>query len=251
MHLTTNTASPVFLKLLAHDVRWQILTGLAHSDLRVQELVKLVDRPVNLVSYHLKQLRSQAVVREQRSSADGRDIYYSLDIERLGAMYRLAGLQLHPALGGETEATTAAASSQPVRVLFLCTHNRARSQMAEGLLRHLGSERVEACSAGSMPGELHPLAVRVLTEMGIDISGQRSKHIDEYQGRQFDHIITVCDQVREQCPVFPGEPDYIHWSTTDPIAAAEFSTDEGKHYAVFTKTANALAERVKHLLLVI
>lgn len=246
MHLEM---APDLLKLLANDVRWQILSVLAHGDLRVQEVAAAVGKPINLVSYHLKLLRDQALVHERRSSADGRDIYYTLDVGRLGEMYRRSGAQLHPALGSEVKPPLPGPGELPRRVLFLCTQNRARSQMAEGLLRALSGGRIEVQSAGVRPGIVHPLAVQALGEMGIDISQQRSKHVDELQGQAFDQVITVCDQVREQCPVFGGEPDLIHWSIEDPIAAAERASSDDERLAVFVRAAEDLATRVRFLLL--
>jgi len=90
------------------------------------------------------------------------------------------------------------------RVLFLCTHNSARSQIAEALLRSMGRERFEAYSAGTTPSRVHPLAVKAMQEIGIDVSAHRSKDVDEYRGMLFDYVITVCDQAREACPFFPG-----------------------------------------------
>ena len=102
------------------------------------------------------------------------------------------------------------------RVLFVCTHNSARSQMAEALLRHLFGERYEARSAGTEATRLHPLAVRAMAELGIDISGQRSKSVDELAGERFDCAVTVCDHAREACPVVPGAAQQLHWSLPDP-----------------------------------
>ena len=105
------------------------------------------------------------------------------------------------------------------RVLFLCTHNSARSQMAEGLLRHLAGDRFEAFSAGTEATHVRPLAIRVMAELGIDIAGQESKTLDRYLGEPFEAVITVCDQAAEACPVFPGAKRRLHWSFPDPSRA--------------------------------
>jgi arsenate reductase len=106
------------------------------------------------------------------------------------------------------------------RVLILCTGNSARSQMAEGLLRKMAGDRFEVFSAGTRPAGLNPNAVAAMSEAGIDISGQRSKPVDEFLGQQFDYIITVCDNANESCPVFPGSGERIHHNFEDPAAAA-------------------------------
>ena len=106
------------------------------------------------------------------------------------------------------------------RVLILCTANCVRSQMAEGLLRKLGGAGMEVHSAGSHPiGFVSPQAIEVMREIGIDISGHRSKSVDEFAGQNFDAVITVCDSAAKECPVFPGAPQRIHWSIADPSAA--------------------------------
>ena len=105
------------------------------------------------------------------------------------------------------------------RVLFVCTGNRARSQMAEGLLRHLAGDRCEVHSAGTKPKGLAEQTVEVMREIGVDISGQRSKHVEEYAGQPFDYVITVCDSARQSCPVFPGGGERIHWDVEDPLYA--------------------------------
>ncbi len=107
-------------------------------------------------------------------------------------------------------------SSPKQQVLFVCTHNSARSQMAEGLINSLFGDRYEAHSAGTEPSEVNPRAVSALLELGIDISGHRSKHVNEFLSQEFDHVITVCDHARETCPVFPGGKDIIHHSFDDP-----------------------------------
>ena len=104
------------------------------------------------------------------------------------------------------------------RVLFVCTGNRARSQMAEGLLRHLAGDRFDAYSAGTAPSGISELTIEAMREIGIDVSGQRSKSINEFAKHQFDYVITVCDTARESCPVFPGG-NQLHWSIEDPSDA--------------------------------
>ncbi|NPV07713.1 MAG: arsenate reductase ArsC [Anaerolineae bacterium] len=108
---------------------------------------------------------------------------------------------------------------RPFRMLVLCTGNSARSQMAEAIVRKLAGDAVEVHSAGIAPAGLNPLAVQAMAEIGVDISGQRSKSVTEFLGQRFDLVLTVCDSARESCPVFPGAPEYVHWSLPDPAAA--------------------------------
>ncbi len=128
------------------------------------------------------------------------------------------------------------------RVLFVCTHNSARSQMAEGWLRHLAGDRFEAHSAGTEATQVHPLAIRVMAEVGIDISGQRSKTIEEYLGQPFDWVITVCDQAAEACPLFPGGGERLHWSFPDPSKA---TGSEDQRLAVYRQVRDAIRERIE------
>ena len=111
--------------------------------------------------------------------------------------------------------------SQPVRkrVLIVCTGNSARSQMAEGFLRHEASDRFDVFSAGTDPGTLRPEAIQVMAEISVDISSQRAKPLDGFLGESFDYVITVCDKAREQCPAFPGETLHLHWPFDDPARA--------------------------------
>ncbi|RPI24622.1 MAG: ArsR family transcriptional regulator [Chloroflexota bacterium] len=236
---------PAFLKLLSHPLRWQILKILAGTDLKVQELVRLLNQPQNLVSYHLHQLRQQRIIHERRSIADGREIYYSIDLDQVRLLYFSSGEALHPALG-ERELPTPTIPNKPVRVLFLCTHNSARSQIAEAILRTRSQGKIDAFSAGTEPTEVHPLAIQAMAEMAIDIQDHRSKSLEEYIGQDFDYIITVCDRAREACPIFPGDPVRIHWSFPDP-AATEGS--ESERYRAFRETAIQLNTRIGYLLL--
>ncbi|MBE3558604.1 MAG: ArsR family transcriptional regulator [Ktedonobacteraceae bacterium] len=243
--------SPEFFKLLAHDIRWTMLTLLARSDYNGQELVRALRLPPNLVSYHLRLLAEQHLVTERRNSADERSFYYSLDIDLLRTLYISSGESLHPLLAAkETEDAMlqerlSHLPGTPVRVLFLCTHNSARSQMAEGIMRHLSGGRIEVTSAGSQPTELHPLAVRACLSQGIDISGQRPRHVNDLMNQNFDYVITVCDRVREVCPAYPGDPECSHWSFPDP---AETKGTEEERYRAFEQVALQLRTRIRYLL---
>jgi arsenate reductase len=132
------------------------------------------------------------------------------------------------------------------RVLFLCTHNSARSQMAEGMLRAYGAGRFEAFSAGTEATHVRPLAVRAMAELGIDISRQESKILDRYLNQPFDAVITVCDQANEACPVFFGARKRLHWSFPDPSKAE--GTDE-QQLGVYRQVRDAIRERIEHELL--
>lgn len=127
------------------------------------------------------------------------------------------------------------------RVLFLCTHNSARSQMAEGLLRALGGDRFEALSAGTEATQVRPLAIRAMQEIGIDISGQRSKRLTRYLDQAFDAVITVCDQANDACPVFPGASRRLHWSLPDPARA---SGTEEEQLATYRQVRDAIRGRI-------
>ena len=131
--------------------------------------------------------------------------------------------------------------SDPKRVLFLCTGNSARSQMAEGLLRHLAGDKFEVASAGVAPTRVRPEAIEAMRELGLDISTHQSKSVDEFAGQAFDYVITVCDNANEQCPVFPGQTTRIHWSFDDPAAAAG---DEVARLAVFRRVRDEITQQL-------
>lgn len=245
--MSMDQPSPHLLSLLAHDVRWRLLKMLTVSDYRVQELAAFVDQPMNLVSYHLKKLRDDHVVTIRRSEADARDVYYSLDVDSLRQFYRDAGLALHPALGSELPLAPAVpVLSGSLRVLFVCTHNSARSQMAEGLLRSLTGGLVEVSSAGSHPTALHSDAISTMDALGIDIRGQQSKPLRDFEQQHFDYVITVCDRAREICPVFPGGQQ-LHWGFSDPTVIA----DARERQLTFAQIARQLQSRLFYFLTLI
>jgi protein-tyrosine-phosphatase/DNA-binding transcriptional ArsR family regulator len=237
---------PLVFQLAGHPLRWQLINALARSDRRVRELSSLLGQPQPLVSYHLHQLRAADLVSSRRSSFDGRDSYYSLDLDRCGELLGSAGADIHPALSLERSNPAATRRrSRPPRVLFLCTGNSSRSQMAEALGRERSGGALEAFSAGSRPRPLHPNAIRAMKRRGIDISQQRSKHLDSFRGRRLEYVISLCDRVREVCPEFPGHPQTIHWSIPDP--AAEPGSDR-ETYPAFERTVTELEMRISYLL---
>lgn len=128
------------------------------------------------------------------------------------------------------------------RVLVLCTHNSARSQMAERLLRELGGDRFEVASAGTVATAVHPLAARVMEEIGLDLRGHSSKTLERYLGERWDYVITVCDQAGERCPLFPGPARRIHWSFEDPSAATGTEADR---LATFRRVRDAIRDRLR------
>jgi protein-tyrosine-phosphatase len=248
MPSATAEPSPLtFLQLVADPQRWQLLVHLGRSDWRVGELAALTGKAQSLVSYHLGELRSAGLVSARRSSADRRDAYYRLDLARCGDLFGAATSALHPALGPAAPASAPrhGASRRAPRVLFLCTGNSARSQIAEALLEHRSGGAIEARSAGSHPKLLHPNAVRVMAERGIDIAGRPTKHLRRFARTRFDRVITLCDKVKEICPEFPGSPPTAHWSMADPAAGGE--GDEAS-YPTFARTADDIEGRVAALI---
>ncbi|GAA4427858.1 ArsR family transcriptional regulator [Actinokineospora soli] len=205
---------PLLMRMASHPVRWALMTELAGSDRRVRELVAAVGEPQNLVSYHLRLLRSAGLVTARRSSSDGRDTYYHLDLARCSTAFAESAAALHPAL---TPIPVPAAAGA---VLFLCTGNSARSPMAEAFLRHRGG--VDVASAGSAPKDaVHPRAVRVMREeYGIDLT-HRPAPLSTVAGRRFDYVITLCDKVRE-VPRDHGRATEVHWSLPEPDTYPEF-----------------------------
>ena len=239
-----------FLQLLADEQRWQLVRELARSDRKVSELTALIGKPQNLVSYHLAGLRAVGIVAARRSSADGRDTYYRLDMGRCADLLSQIGPAIQPGLCTNIvlpAIESASPSGRRPSVLFLCTGNSARSQMAEAMLEHEGRGAIVTRSAGSTPRPLHPLAVRVMAGRGIDISGRRSKRLDRFTKQRFDRVITLCDRVREVCPEFPGAADVVHWSMPDPSAAAEGASPAGA-YDAFVRTADELEARLPFLI---
>ena len=144
-------------------------------------------------------------------------------------------------IGAVGPGDSTAATADPIRVIFVCTGNSARSQMAEALLRHDGGERFQVVSAGVSPRPVNPMTIRSLAKVDIDISDARSKPIGQFLGQRFDYVITVCDRARATCPVFPGGSETLHWGVDDPAEAS--GTDEQRQ-AAFDQALRELAVRI-------
>ncbi len=243
----SSRAAPPFFRLAGHPLRWQLLAELARSDLRVRELVTLLDQPQNLVSYHLRLLREGGLVSATRSTFDGRDSYYHLDLDSCARALAGTGAALHPALrlDSTTPATLVQSQQPPRTVLFVCTGNSARSPIAEAQLRRHTAGHVQVVSAGSRPKpQIHPHAVRVLRDhFGVDVTGRHPRHLDTLTSRRFDYVITLCDKAREACRDFGGDARRLHWSIPDPAA-----TGDQDGYPAFVRTAADIDTRVRHLL---
>ena len=231
---------PLLLRMTAHPLRWALMTELASSDRRVRELVAAVGEPQNLVSYHLRLLRTAGLVVARRSSFDGRDSYYHLDLARCATAFGDAATALHPALAPGERGWPRGRS-----VLFLCTGNSARSPMAEALLRRRSGGRVDVASAGSRPKPaLHPNTARVLRkEYGIDLEPRQPQSLDAVAGRRFDYVITLCDKIRE-VPRDHGPAVTMHWSLPDPAASADC---DRATYPEFRRVARELDTRIGFL----
>ncbi|VVJ24852.1 Arsenate reductase (EC [Amycolatopsis camponoti] len=224
---------PPFVRLAGDPLRWRMMLELARGDRRVRELVDALGQPQNLVSYHLRRLRTAELVTARRSSFDGRDTYYHLDLRRCADALAGTGAALHPALG----LVRPDHAPIPSRVLFLCTGNSGRSPMAAALLRHRTG--AEVASAGSRPKPLNPHAVRAMADYGITLDHEPT-HLDAVRQRRFQWVISLCDRVREVLPPFPGGPQLVHWSLPDPARDPE-------GYPAFRRVAAELDTRIGFL----
>lgn len=235
-----------FVKVLDDDLRWDLIATLSETDARLRELVFQLKQPSERIRAALEPLLEQGLVRQHQSDAKRDEVYYQLDLEKTRDAFQALGYALHPALvATEPDETEIRLPVVKPRVLFLCTHNSGRSQMAEGLLRSFGKGAVESFSAGTEPSRVNPLAVETLQRMGVDISEQRSKHLEEFLDQPFDYVVTVCDSAREVCPAFPGAQRQIHWSTQDPSV---INGDTPRRKA-FQQVASELSTRVRYLLI--
>jgi protein-tyrosine-phosphatase len=214
---------------------------LSGSDLTVGELTAAVHEAQNLVSYHLRLLRDAGLVHERRSSADGRDVYYSLDRRAVTAGLLSTLESINP--GAKLPASIASEEpiGPPVSVLFLCTGNSARSQIAEVLLRELGGRNVLVRSAGTHPVGVHAKVFEVLESRGLRPLDLRSKSVAEFAGQAFDYVVTLCDIARTEPIHLGGKPTLVHWSIPDPVATRGGSAGVAR---AFEHAANEIEVRV-------
>src|SRR5689334_17940100 len=231
---------PLIVRMAAHPVRWALLRELAISDCRVRELVAAVDEPQNLVSYHLRELKAAGLVTVRRSTFDGRDSYYHLDLARCATGFGEAAETLHPLLARGHRAWPPGRS-----VLFLCTGNSARSPMAEALLHWRSGGAVATASAGSHPKPaMHPNAARALrAEYGIALNPRTPQPLTAVADQRFDCVVSLCDKVREISWDFGGVKK-VHWSLPDP-AASGAADDES--LAEFRSVAREIDRRIEFL----
>lgn len=235
------------MKALGEVNRLRVYSLLTMGPMSVAELILTLGLSQALISHHLAVLKAAGLVFDYRSPEDARSIIYAVNKDRLRTLYGELSLLLDPikAIDPRDEPFNQLRRSMmagPIRVLFLCTGNSARSQMAEALLRLHGEGLFEAFSAGTHPKGLHPLTVRVMEEYGVDVSQQTSKDVTTFLDQTFDYVITVCDRANEECPVFPGDYERIHWSFEDP-AAAQGTAEE--QLAVFRRVRIALDSRIR------
>jgi ArsR family transcriptional regulator len=237
------------LKLLADETRWRLLNELRQSDRQVGELVAQLGLPQNLVSYHLGMLRQAGFVRVHRSAADGRALYYELNLAALQRAHRQIAADLLLPADESPGASSVANAPYPNYgpIVFLCTGNSIRSQIAEAWLRHLSGGQIVARSAGVDPHDIHPHTLGVMAEVGIDTHGQWSKGLEAL--KTLDTlapyvVVTVCDNAREECRYYITDLSpaiTIHWSVADPQDIADqFDTP----IAAFRATRDHIRERV-------
>lgn len=270
-------------KALADENRLRALAALASSELCLCQIVELLGLATSTVSRHMALLCQAGLVEVRKqgrwsyfqlAETDispevrqirtlliellSRDWHIQQDAARLRALMKIAPEELcrrkHAAreyLANKTASPNRYQTMSKLKVLFLCTGNSCRSQMAEGWTRHLKSEQIEPYSAGIETHGLNPLAVRVMAEAGVDISGQRSKHVDELRHVAFDYVVTVCDHARQSCPIFPGKAQKIHVGFDDPPALAREAKSEEEalaHYRRVRDEIRAFVERLPEAL---
>jgi ArsR family transcriptional regulator, arsenate/arsenite/antimonite-responsive transcriptional repressor / arsenate reductase (thioredoxin) len=224
--------------------RLAIISLLSTGPILVGDICNTSGLPLTLVSQHLRVLRESGMVQAERDSNDARAVWYSLNPQRIKEIQTVLSMVFDMTKIVDRRIPEVKQSPnltrEKFRVLFLCSGNSARSQMAEALLQHYGTGLIEARSAGTHPREVHPLTIKVLTEIGIDTTGLKAKHYSVFSRESFRYVITVCDRANEECPDFNGNYQRIHWSIVDPVKDG----NEDELLNVFEQTRQELAERI-------
>lgn len=234
-----------FLKLISHDLRWQIVQTLAMTDLRVGEIVDRIGQPTNLVSYHLRQLREGNIVSARRSTVDKRDVYYSLNFHNFDWQWGNVREVIAPPPPPQEHMNHTHLPDRAVRVLFVCANNSARSQMAEALLNNRADRRhVVAYSAGIDPTRVKPEAIYAMQQLGLDISQSTAKSVDEFVNTTIDYVITICDEAREYLSGFNKQTCLLHWGQASP---SNITNPEARRYG-YVQAALALQDRINYFL---
>jgi protein-tyrosine-phosphatase/DNA-binding transcriptional ArsR family regulator len=225
--------------------RLAIISLLSTGPMLVGDICSASGLPLTLVSQHLRVLRESGMVQAIRDSKDARAVWYSLNPERLREIQSALSMvfDMTKIVDGRLSQTKQNSDYMidKFRVLFLCSGNSARSQMAEVLLNQHGKGLFEAKSAGTHPREPHPMTVKVLEDIGIIPVTLRSKHYSEFHNESFRYIVTVCDRANEECPEFTGAYERIHWSIPDPVKEAP----EREVYEAFVRAREELASRIQ------
>ncbi|WP_298202582.1 metalloregulator ArsR/SmtB family transcription factor [Desulfosporosinus sp.] len=236
------------LRVLGEPHRLAIFTLLSTGPLQVKDLCTATSLSLPLVSQHLRVLRRIGLVQARRELGDARGVWYSIEPQPMTELKSTMSWLFDVASTVDRRPRAdqfgipAANCQDSFRVLFLCTANSARSQMAEALLEQVGGGLFEARSAGTQPRELHPLTVKALAEIGIDASEQTAKHYDVIASEPFRYVITVCDLANEECPELPGDYRRVHWSIADPLTASGTETEV---YSAFVCARENLSRRIR------
>jgi protein-tyrosine-phosphatase/DNA-binding transcriptional ArsR family regulator len=225
--------------------RLTIISLLSAGPMLVGDICNASGLPLTLVSQHLRVLRESGMVQAIRDNKDARAVWYSLNPERLREIKTALSMvfDMTKIVDGRLNQTkqNSNLTIDKFRVLFLCSGNSARSQMAEALLNQKGEGIFEARSAGTHPRQPHPITIKALEEIGIIPGSLRSKHYSEFQNEPFRYIITVCDRANEECPEFSGAYERIHWSIPDPVQ----EIPEMEAYGAFVRAREELAARIR------
>ena len=241
-----------FLRLLADESRQAIVRLLALSDRRAGEIGALIRLPPNAVSYHLKQLRAIGLLRDRRSSADARDMYYQLDIGRLHALYAAAGDALYPGIAASTQLAQPTSNQtrhpgfrNPCVSSFSAPITARARKWRRQFCARWAATRWRRSALGAYPPRCIPRRLRRCGRSGLTRQGSTAKSMEQFIGEPLDYIITVCDRVRDICPSFPGDPAQAHWSIADPAVVE----DPERRAKAFREVLSELRVRIRYLLL--